>query len=92
MPFNKLYHHIASTPSTSHSFPGMYKQKRTGAIRSEGVVLRRDLVVVEAAEEGDLLQDVGLDTGNSIEEEDGEDAGGCTEGGSHGAPVFARRS
>jgi hypothetical protein len=69
----------------------MYKQKRTGAIRSEGVVLRRDLVVVEAAEEGDLLEDVGLDTGNSIEEEDGEDAGGSTEGGGHGAPV-ARRS
>jgi hypothetical protein len=91
MPLNKPYHHIASTPSTSRSFPGMYKQKRTGAIRSEGVVLRRDLVVVEAAEEGDLLQDVGLDTGNSIEEEDGEDAGGCTEGGSHGTPV-ARRS
>jgi hypothetical protein len=91
MPLNKPYHHIASTPSTSRSFPGMYKQKRTGAIRSEGVVLRRDLVVVEAAEEGDLLQDVGLDTGNSIEEEDGEDAGGSTEGGGHGTPV-ARRS
>jgi hypothetical protein len=65
----------------------MYKQKRLGAIRSEGVVLGRNLVVVEAAEEGDLLQD-----GNSIEEEDGEDAGGSTEGGGHRAPVFARRS
>jgi hypothetical protein len=92
MPLNKLYHHIASTSPTSRSFPGMYKQKRLGAIRSEGVVLGRNLVVVEAAEEGDLLQDVGLDTGNSIEEEDGEDAGGSTEGGGHGAPVFARRS
>jgi hypothetical protein len=57
------------------------------AIRSEGVVLGRDLVVVEAADEGHLLQDVGLDAGDAVEEEDGEDAGGSTEGGADGAPV-----
>lgn len=43
--------------------------------------------MVEAAEEGDLLEDVGLDAGNAVEEEDGEDAGGSTEGGADGAPV-----
>jgi hypothetical protein len=58
-------------------------------MRLEGVVLGRDLVVVEAAEEGDLLQDIGLDARNAVEEEDGEDAGGGTEGGADGTPVFA---
>ena len=43
--------------------------------------------MVEAADEGDLLQDVGLDARNAVEEEDGEDAGGGTEGGADGAPV-----
>lgn len=43
--------------------------------------------MVEAAEEGDLLKDIGLDAGNAVEEEDGEDAGGSTEGGANGAPV-----
>ena len=43
--------------------------------------------MVEAAEEGDLLEDVGLHAGNAVEEEDGEDAGGGTEGGADGAPV-----
>lgn len=56
-------------------------------MRLEGVVLGRDLVVVEAAEERNLLQDVGLDARNTVEEEDGEDAGGSTEGGADGTPV-----
>ena len=43
--------------------------------------------MVEVAEEGNLLEDVGLDTGNTVEEEEGEDAGGDTEGGADGAPV-----
>jgi hypothetical protein len=67
--------------------PGMNKQMRSGARRLEGVVLGGDLVVVEVAEEGNLLEDVGLDTGNTVEEEEGEDAGGDTEGGADGAPV-----
>jgi len=57
-------------------------------MRLEGVVLGRDLVVVEATDEGNLLQDVGLDARNAVEEEDGEDAGGSTEGGADGAPVL----
>ena len=44
--------------------------------------------MVEAADEGDLLQNVGLDARNAVEEEDGEDAGGGTEGGADGAPVW----
>lgn len=44
--------------------------------------------MVEAADEGNLLQDVGLDARNAVEEEDGEDAGGGTEGGADGAPVL----
>ena len=44
--------------------------------------------MVEAADEGDLLQDVGLDARNAVEEEDGEDAGGGAEGGADGAPVW----
>ena len=43
--------------------------------------------MVEAADEGNLLQDVGLHAGDAVEEEDGEDAGGGTEGGADGAPV-----
>ena len=43
--------------------------------------------MVEAADEGDLLQDVGLHAGDAVEEEDGEDAGGGTESGADGAPV-----
>ena len=62
-------------------------RQHRGAIRSEGVVLGRDLVVVEAADEGHLLQDVGLHAGNAVEEEDGEDAGGGAEGGADGAPA-----
>ena len=62
-------------------------RQHRGAIRLEGVVLGRDLVVVEAADEGNLLQDVGLNAGDAVEEEDGEDAGGGTEGGADGAPV-----
>lgn len=58
-------------------------------MRLEGVVLGRNLVVVEVADEGHLLQDVGLDAGNAVEEEDGEDAGGGAEGGADGAPVVA---
>ena len=65
-----------------------HREKR--AIRLEGVVLGRDLVVVEAADEGDLLEDVGLDAGNAVEEEDGEDAGGGAEGGADGAPVSTK--
>jgi hypothetical protein len=45
--------------------------------------------VVEVAEEGDLLEDVGLDAGDAVEEEEGEDAGRDTEGGADGAPVCA---
>ena len=60
---------------------------RSGARRLEGVVLGGDLVVAEVTEEGNLLEDVGLDTGNTVEEEEGEDAGGDTEGGADGAPV-----
>jgi len=45
--------------------------------------------VVEAAEEGNLLQDIGLDARNAVEEEEGEDAGGGTEGGADGTPVCA---
>jgi hypothetical protein len=73
--------------SLSSAPPGMNKQMRSGARRLEGVVLGSDLVVVEVTDEGDLLEDVGLDTGNAIEEEEGEDAGGDTEGGADGAPV-----
>ena len=65
----------------------MNKQMRSGARRLEGVVLGGDLVVVEVTAEGNLLEDVGLDTGNTVEEEEGEDAGGDTEGGADGAPV-----
>jgi hypothetical protein len=43
--------------------------------------------VVEAADEGHLLQDVGLHARDAVEEEDGEDAGGGAEGGADGAPV-----
>ena len=43
--------------------------------------------MVEAADEGHLLQDVGLHAGNAVEEEDGEDAGGGAEGGADGAPA-----
>ena len=43
--------------------------------------------MVEAADEGHLLQDIGLDAGNAVEEEDGEDAGGDAEGGADGTPV-----
>ena len=46
--------------------------------------------MVEAADEGNLLQDVGLDARNAVEEEDGEDAGGGAEGGADGAPVRER--
>ena len=56
-------------------------------MRLEGVVLRRDLVVVEAAKERNLLQDIGLDARNAVEEEQGEDASGGTEGGADGTPV-----
>ena len=45
--------------------------------------------MVEVADEGDLLEDVGLDAGNAVEEEEGEDASGDTEGGADGAPVCA---
>ena len=58
-------------------------------MRLEGVVLGRDLVVVEVADERNLLQDVGLHAGDAVEEEDGEDAGGGAEGGADGAPVGA---
>jgi hypothetical protein len=61
---------------------------RSGARRLEGVVLGGDLVVVEVAEEGDLLEDVGLDAGDAVEEEEGEDAGRDAEGGADGAPVL----
>ena len=44
-------------------------------------------MVVEGADEGDLLQDVGLDAGDAVEEEDGEDAGRDAEGGADWAPV-----
>ena len=44
--------------------------------------------MVEAADEGHLLQDVGLHAGNAVEEEDGEDAGGGAEGGADGTPVL----
>ena len=64
------------------------KQMRDARSRLERVVLGRDLVVVEAADEGDLLQDVGLHAGDAVEEEDGEDAGGGAEGGADGAPVW----
>jgi hypothetical protein len=57
-------------------------------MRLEGVVLGRDLVVVEVADEGDLLEDVGLDARDAVEEEEGEDAGRDTEGGADGAPVW----
>lgn len=67
----------------------MNKQMRNGARRLEGVVLGGDLVVVEGADEGDLLKNVGLDARNAVEEEEGEDAGGDTEGGADGAPVCA---
>ena len=46
--------------------------------------------MVEAADEGNLLQDIGLDARNAVEEEDGEDAGGGAEGGADGAPVRER--
>lgn len=64
------------------------KRKPSGAHRLEGVVLGSDLLGIERREEGDLLQDVGLDAGNAIEEEEGEDAGGGTEGGADGTPGF----
>jgi hypothetical protein len=67
----------------------MNKQMRSGVRRSEGVVLGGDLVVVEVADEGDLLEDVGLDAGDAVEEEEGEDAGRDAEGGADGAPVCA---
>ena len=57
------------------------------AIRSERVVLGRDLVVVEVADERHLLQDVLLHARDAVEEEEGEDAGGSTEGGADRAPV-----
>ena len=65
----------------------MYNKRERGRFPLEGVVFGSDLVVVEAAEEGDLLEDVGLHAGNAVEEEDGEDAGGSTECGANGAPV-----
>ena len=66
-----------STSSHTLSLVCMCNKCENGgeAIRLEGVILRRDLVVVEAAEEGNLLQDIGLDTRNAVEEEEGEDAG-----------------
>lgn len=90
MPFGQLFYlssHARSPPSCLPLTPGMNKQMRSGARRLEGVVLGGDLVVVEVTEEGNLLEDVGLDTGNTVEEEEGEDAGGDTEGGADGAPV-----
>jgi hypothetical protein len=42
--------------------------------------------VVEVADEGNLLEDVGLNARDAVEEEEGEDAGGDTEGGADGAP------
>jgi hypothetical protein len=42
--------------------------------------------VVEVADEGNLLEDVGLDARDAVEEEEGEDAGRDTEGGADGAP------
>lgn len=63
-------------------------KKPRKAARLERVVLGRDLVVVEVADEGDLLQDVGLHARDAVEEEDGEDACGHAEGGADGAPVF----
>ena len=43
--------------------------------------------MVEVADEGNLLEDVGLNARDAVEEEEGEDAGGDTEGGADGAPV-----
>lgn len=64
------------------------KQTRDARSRLERVVLGRDLVVVELADEGDLLQDVGLHARDAVEEEDREDAGRDTEGGADGAPAL----
>jgi hypothetical protein len=83
----QLYHHITSLPGSSPRFSSQVCiTKENRAMRSEGVVLGRDLVVVEAANEGDLLENVGLHARNAVEEEDGEDAGGGSEGGADGAP------
>lgn len=95
MPLNTLSI-ITSTTSTPISPPSLdmlsTKEKLLEAMRLEGVVLGCDLVVVEAAEERNLLQDVGLDARNAVEEEDGEDAGGSTEGGADGTPVLVVRN
>jgi hypothetical protein len=86
-----IYHHmLASSSSLPPLHPGMNKQMRSRATRLEGVVLGGDLVVVEVADEGDLLEDVGLDARDAVEEEEGEDAGRDTEGGADGAPVLRR--
>lgn len=61
---------------------------RDARSRLERVVLGRDLVVVELADEGDLLQDVGLHARDAVEEEDREDAGRDAEGGADGAPAM----
>lgn len=65
----------------------MKKSSQVWYERLERVVLGRDLVVVEVADEGDLLQDVGLHARDAVEEEDGENAGRHAEGGADGAPV-----
>lgn len=51
--------------------------------RLEWIVLRCDLVCEEAADDGDLLQDVSLYSWHTVEEENGEDTSGGTETGSH---------
>ena len=47
----------------------------------EGVVFRRDLVLEEAADEGDALEDVLLHSRDGVEEEEGEDACCATHAG-----------
>ena len=82
MPFGQLFYlssHARSPPSCLPLTPGMNKQMRSGARRLEGVVLGGDLVVVEVTEEGNLLEDVGLDTGNTVEEEEGEETSHAAE-------------
>lgn len=56
--------------------------------RSEWVVLRRDLVDEEVANERNLLENVLLHARHAVEEEKGEDAGrGAESTGHHGAVV-----
>jgi len=90
MPFKQLYSSHLALASPLLSLVCITNEKHleaSGAIRLERVVLGRNLVVVEVADEGHLLQDVGLHARDAVEEEEGEDAGRGAEGGADGAPA-----